>query len=248
VEVVRNTYDGADWWGTVTVRNTGESTIRGVTLALELPEGVSCDYTPKGWTKAQSHERCTFRNTKAQIAPGKTLTLNYSTNSQNLTRASNLSVKSSSCGGQDSPGERSPEAPKGPASKGTWRRANLTRYESYPAPGSDECVKYSGCQWAGRFAGLDGKMSEDWVKAHNIVSVHSKDFETYKGKTLRIRRGTNEIQAKVYDECRDSDCDDGECCSRNSKETGFLLDLEKYTAQRFREDDGVVEWSCEDCD
>src|SRR5262245_58879484 len=40
------------------------------------------------------------------------------------------------------------------------RSANKTNYTSYPDPGSDECVKYNGCMWAGQFAACSGKKSE----------------------------------------------------------------------------------------
>jgi len=126
-----------------------------------------------------------------------------------------------------------------------WRKANLTNYESYPDPGSDECVKYSGCTWAGQFAALSGKQTEAWVKAHNIASVHGKDFEKYKLHTLRLKQGSKQIDAVVYDMCADSDCSG--CCTANSKETGFLIDIEKYTMERFGSGDGIVEWACLDC-
>lgn len=127
-----------------------------------------------------------------------------------------------------------------------WRTANLTNYESYPDPGSEECIKYNGCQWAGMFAALDGKQSEEWVMEHNIIAVHEKDFATYKLKTLRLRHGEKMIDAVVYDLCSDSDCDG--CCTANSAETGFLIDIEKYTMQRFGLGHGIVEWACLDCE
>lgn len=126
-----------------------------------------------------------------------------------------------------------------------WRKANLTYYTSYPDPGSEECIKYSGCEWAGQFAALSSKMPESWVAANNIASVHSKDFATYKLKTLRLRQGDKQIDVKVYDECADSDCSG--CCTANSKSTGFLIDLESYTAARFGTNSGIVEWVCLDC-
>jgi hypothetical protein len=56
-----------------------------------------------------------------------------------------------------------------------------------------------------------------------------------------------EIDVKVYDECADSDCSG--CCTRNARPSGYLIDVEKYTAQRFGvEADGEVEWRCLDCD
>jgi len=130
---------------------------------------------------------------------------------------------------------------------GTWRRANLTNFTSYPDPGSDECVNYNGCLWAGYFAFVDGKQPESWVAANNIAAVHSKDAGTYKLKTLRLRQGTRTIDVKVYDMCADTDC--GGCCTENANAggIGFLIDIEKYTMQRFGSGSGVVEWMCLDC-
>ena len=35
--------------------------------------------------------------------------------------------------------------------------------------------------------------------------------------------------------------------SRNAASTGFLIDLESYTADRFGQGDGIVDWTCVDC-
>jgi hypothetical protein len=126
-----------------------------------------------------------------------------------------------------------------------WRQASLTNFTSYPDPASDECVKYNGCTWAGQFAGIDGKQTLEWVTAHNIAAVHAKDFNMYGLKTLRLRKGGKEIDVTVYDECADSDCSG--CCTQNAKPSGFLIDIEKYTAERFGVSDGQVEWACLDC-
>lgn len=128
-----------------------------------------------------------------------------------------------------------------------WRKANLTNYESFPLPGSPECVEFNGCEWAGQFAFLNGKQTLSWVKANNIISIHSKDAGKYKLKTFRIKQGNKQIDAKVYDNCADSDCNG--CCTINANENGigFLIDLEKYTMQRFGSGSGIVEWACLDC-
>lgn len=126
-----------------------------------------------------------------------------------------------------------------------WSKADLTNYTSYPDPMSEECIEYNGCVWAGWFAALDAQQTEGWVKAHNIIAVHSKHFEQYKLKTFRIKKGSKQIDAKVYDMCADSDCDG--CCTENSKRTGFLIDLESYGVERSGLEDGVVEWRCLDC-
>ena len=129
----------------------------------------------------------------------------------------------------------------------TWRKANLTWFESYPDPGSRECVEFNGCMWAGQFAALPGKQTEEWVRTHNIAAVHSRDFNALKLKTLRLRKNGKTIDVVVYDMCADSDCSG--CCTQNANRggAGFLIDIEKYTAQRFGEDDGQVEWACIDC-
>ena len=128
-----------------------------------------------------------------------------------------------------------------------WHQANLTWYTSWPEPGSEECVEYNGCTWAGYFAGVEGQMTEEWVSQHNIIAVHEKDWEKYKLKTFRLRMNGSTIDAVVYDKCADSDCDG--CCTENAGEIGFLIDIEKYTRERFEGNgDGVVEWTCLDCE
>jgi hypothetical protein len=126
-----------------------------------------------------------------------------------------------------------------------WRRANLTNFESHPDPGSEECVHYGGCTWAGQFAFVSGKQTEAWVMNHNIAAVHAKDADAFKLKTLRLRQNGRMIDVTVFDQCSDGDCSG--CCTRNSSETGFLIDIEKYTMQRFGSGDGLVEFVCLDC-
>ena len=147
---------------------------------------------------------------------------------------------------------QSPESPDAltktvDAASLVWRKANLTNYESFPLPGSPECEEFNGCKWAGQFAFLDQKQTLSWVKSHDIVSIHSKDAGKYKLKTFRIKQGNKQIDAKVYDNCSDKDCDD--CCTINANEhgIGFLIDLEKYTMERFGSGEGIVEWACLDC-
>lgn len=128
----------------------------------------------------------------------------------------------------------------------TWQEATLTNFESYPDPGSSECIEFSGCDYAGYFAAFPGvQQSPEWVEMHNIAAVHSDDFGSLRGKTLRVREGGRRIDVTVYDLCSDSDCDG--CCSRNREETGFLIDLEINTADRFGVYGGVVQWACLDC-
>lgn len=128
-----------------------------------------------------------------------------------------------------------------------WNRALLTWYESYPAVESEECIMYNGCHWEGLFAGVSGKQTEEWVKNHNIIAVHEKDYEKYALKTFRIKKNGVSIDATVYDMCSDSDCNG--CCTKNAGKVGFLIDMEKYTMERFGgQSSGLVQWICLDCD
>jgi hypothetical protein len=144
------------------------------------------------------------------------------------------------------PNESRPDAREPDDGDLTFRRANLTNFESYPEPGSDECEDFSGCEYFGQFAFVDGKQTEQWVREHNIVAVHSRDGDEFALKTLRLRGDGNEIDVTVYDICSDRDCNG--CCTNNMRETGFLIDIEKYTMQRFGLGDGVIEFACLDCE
>ena len=124
--------------------------------------------------------------------------------------------------------------------EGEWRSAALTKYESYPDPGSVECVKYNGCKWAGQFYGVQGKKPENWVARTNIAAVHQKDWRRYGGKSLRLRKSGQEIVVQVLDLCSDSDCNG--CCTNNLGGDGYLIDIEKYTMQRFGSGSGEVKF------
>lgn len=144
-------------------------------------------------------------------------------------------------------GYMSQKSPLADACVDDWQEADLTWFSSYPEAGSDECRNYNGCEWAGKFAGVSSKKLETWVAAHNIAAVHEDFYDEYKGKWLVIRNTEtrNNIKAQVLDMCSDSDCDG--CCTRNMQETGFLIDLEKYTAERFFGDDDLGNTSVDWC-
>ena len=137
-----------------------------------------------------------------------------------------------------------------PVADTVWNKANLTWYISWPDPGSEECVVYNGCEWAGYFAGLPDQQTEEWVSEHNIISIHEKDWGKYRLKTFRLRQNGRTIDATVYDKCADSDCEG--CCTQNAGELGFLIDIESYTCERLSGTkdgcDGVIEWTCLDCE
>src|SRR5262245_33019704 len=77
----------------------------------------------------------------------------------------------------------------------TWKTANLTTYTSYPVPGSDECVHYSGCYWAGKFTAYGDyqKKPAAWVEDHNIASVRFDHFNNLAFHTLRLKSGRHEL-------------------------------------------------------
>jgi hypothetical protein len=132
----------------------------------------------------------------------------------------------------------------------TFRKANLTNFESYPDPGSEECREFNGCFWAGQFAFVDGKKPLSWVMSHNIIAVHERDGNRYRLKTFQLKKNNRTINAKVYDVCGDSDCNG--CCTRNARRNNvqppFLIDIEKFTMQRFNNmGSGTVDWFCVDC-
>ena len=137
-----------------------------------------------------------------------------------------------------------------PVADTVWNKANLTWYISWPDPGSEECVVYNGCEWAGYFAGLPDQQTEEWVSEHNIISIHEKDWGKYKLKTFRLRQNGKSLDAVVYDVCSDDDCEG--CCTKNAGDLGFLIDVESYTCERLTGSkegcDGVVEWTCLDCE
>ena len=121
-----------------------------------------------------------------------------------------------------------------------WKSANKTNYTSYPDPGSEECIKYNGCTWAGQFAACNGTQSEAWVAAHDIVSAFP-DFTALKLHDLCLRKGQKLIVVTVLDTCADSDCSG--CCTQNKGSADELIDIESYTDTRWGVPDGPIEWA-----
>jgi hypothetical protein len=122
----------------------------------------------------------------------------------------------------------------------TWKTANKTWYTSYPAPGSEECIKYSGCLYEGQFSACSGTKSLTWVQSHNIASFFP-NFTSMKLHDLCIKSGTHQLVVTVYDTCADSDCSG--CCTENKGTADALIDLESYTNARFGVSDGMISWA-----
>jgi hypothetical protein len=122
----------------------------------------------------------------------------------------------------------------------TWKTANKTNYTSYPDPGSEECIKYSGCEYEGMFAACDDTKPESWVEAHAIVAAFP-DFDQLRLHDLCLRSGSKTIVVTVVDTCADSDCDG--CCTENKGSADELIDVESYTDARWGVQDGRIEWA-----
>ena len=125
--------------------------------------------------------------------------------------------------------------------------ASFTWYSSYaeccpgnpnydPKASKEECDDYSACEYAGDFAAI-GHKSFDYVKSNNLVAFYDnsdpsgKKFMTnYGGKKIKLTKGSKTFEATIADTCGNSDCNN--CCAKNSKPSGYLLDMEYYTVIR----------------
>jgi hypothetical protein len=124
----------------------------------------------------------------------------------------------------------------------TWKTGSKTTYTSYPEPGSQECVAFSGCKYQGMFAACSGTRSEAWVSKHAIVAIFP-DLRSHELHELCLTKpdGTAPIIVTVYDTCSDSDCDG--CCSQNRGSADALIDVEHYTDERWGVADGPIRWA-----
>ncbi|HXU82477.1 MAG TPA: hypothetical protein VN914_13840, partial [Polyangia bacterium] len=68
-------------------------------LNPSFASGAQCDFAESGWTFSQSGNRCTYKHGSTSLASGASLTMHYSTNSQNFSSAGNVVVSDSTCGG-----------------------------------------------------------------------------------------------------------------------------------------------------
>jgi hypothetical protein len=101
--VTTNTYDGSEWWGTITFKNKGPATSATYSVEFDVPSGVHCtaDYLPPGavlspltGSGSSAHttgNHCVFTWTNAgTLAVDASKTFNYSTDSQSFSSASNV--------------------------------------------------------------------------------------------------------------------------------------------------------------
>jgi hypothetical protein len=122
-----------------------------------------------------------------------------------------------------------------------WKTANKTHYTSYPVPGSEECIKYNGCFWQGKFNTCGDTLvkTKAWVMSHNIIALFP--LANYGLHAICLRSGGKTIEVTAYDTCGDSDCNG--CCSDNKRGADALVDVESFTDKRWGVGDGRVEWA-----
>jgi hypothetical protein len=119
-----------------------------------------------------------------------------------------------------------------------WLPASGTLYSSWPMPGSQECVIYEGCKWAGMFSSIEAgenkkkcakgaaymsggngtkkacRFTPSTVKSMRMASTSLRDFTRLKGKTLEvmIEGITNRTTTvTIRDNCNDADCRSDNC-------------------------------------
>jgi hypothetical protein len=109
--VTQNSYDGPNYWGTMTYKNAGTTTATGLIVDFDVPLGAHCtnDSVPSGavlspltGTGTSAHttsNHCTFTWASASLAAGASKTFNYSTDTTAFSVASNVAVHASSCSG-----------------------------------------------------------------------------------------------------------------------------------------------------
>jgi hypothetical protein len=193
---------------------TSRRCLAGALLALVLTAAASCSGS-------------------SQQAPVRTVVVRAS--------SSDADAVTSAAGSRRKTAPGPPGKPLTCASPGlVWHTANKTNYTSYPEPGSEECIKYSGCKYQGLFSACgDERKSLAWVKAHNIAAFFPLGRMSL--HNLCLRAGSRTMEVTVYDTCGDSDCNG--CCTRNRGSAAALIDLESFTNARFGVPDGRIEWA-----
>jgi chitosanase len=132
--VTKNTYDGPDYWGTISVKNGTGASVTGFDVSFAVPSGAACttDYVPSGATLTTSSNHCTFTWKTTKIASGATFTFNYSTGSTSFSSASGVTAKTLKCSGGSDAGtgtDAGGHTDSGTPSRGsrTWRGSRGSR-------------------------------------------------------------------------------------------------------------------------
>eukprot|EP00808_Paulinella_micropora_P025708 g58618.t1 len=105
--------------------------------------------------------------------------------------------------------------------------------------GSDRMRFFSGCQYKGQFALFNEQKSLSWVQSNNIIAFYDNSDPSgsqwrtrYGGKRVRLSKSYNgrtyAWESTIVDTCGDGDC--GNCCANNARATGYLVDIEYWSA------------------
>jgi hypothetical protein len=137
-----------------------------------------------------------------------------------------------------------------PLTSGFSGVATLTYYHSYaeccegeanydPEADTTECDLYSACSYTGSFAAWpQEKKSLEFVQNSSLIAFYEYDdknfssfYKDFAGRTITLTKdGTIIFEAIIADTCGDADCNG--CCNANSRDTGYLVDLEYFTMMR----------------
>jgi hypothetical protein len=120
-----------------------------------------------------------------------------------------------------------------------WKSGSKTNFQSYPDPGSVECIQFSGCDYVGQFAACNGMKSKAWVMSHNIVAVFPQGNLFL--HDLCLKSGAKTIVVTALDTCADADCSG--CCTENKGAADLLVDVEEFTDARWGVPDGDIQWA-----
>jgi hypothetical protein len=109
--VTTNSYDGGEWWGTLTFKNNGPGSTSSYKVEFDVPVGAHCTAEPgsvpagatlsplsgDGTHTVSNHCVFNWASTTA-LAAGQSKTFNYSTDTQSFTSANNVTVQDNTTG------------------------------------------------------------------------------------------------------------------------------------------------------
>lgn len=151
--VTRNAYDASSWWGTISFENDGPTTSLNWQVSFDVPNGVHCHYAAPGFVYSQIGTTCTYREPGTTLAPGESVTVNYSTDCPDPGAARHVVVSDDSCvaraGGVGSAGGSSNGGSAGTASTGGEASSNAGGSGSGAGGGSGTGAGGSGTAGAG---------------------------------------------------------------------------------------------------
>jgi hypothetical protein len=144
--ITKNTYDGSEWWGTITFKNTGTTSSSSYKVEFDVPAGAHCTAEPESvppgatlspltGTGSSAHtvsNHCVFTwNNTTLLQPGQSKTFNYSADVQNFSAASNVVASDNGSGATCSTFTVTKNVYDGPEWWGTVTFRNNGPFSSY---------------------------------------------------------------------------------------------------------------------